>query len=77
MTMHIGVEDAIVVNLGVNKNIKFTRCVNGPYYFYNSDIGHVETPQDDITDDDKTEKSKSSVTVYSFVSSFAANKEMT
>ena len=38
-------------------------------------IGHVKTPQYEITDDDRTYKSKRSVTDYSFASTVVANKE--
>ena len=52
------VEYEISMHLGRHKNIKFTWCGNGLYYFDTAKIGHVKTPQDEITDDDKTDKSK-------------------
>ena len=60
--MYSGFEDVIVVRLGRNQNIKFTRCEDGLYHFDTAEIGHLKTPQDDITDDGKTDKYKSSVT---------------
>ena len=57
-TMDSKVEYEISMHLGRHKNIKFTWCENGVYYFDTAKIGHVKTPQDDITDDDKTDKSK-------------------
>ena len=74
VTVDSKVEDAIVVHLGSNKSIKFTWCGNGLYYFDTADIGHMKTPQDNINDDDKTDKSKIPVTVYSFLSKAVTNK---
>ena len=73
VTMGIRVEDAIVVNLGRNQNIKFSRCKNDLYYFDNADIGHVQTSQDDITDYE--DNYKTSVTGYYFVFTVVTNKE--
>ena len=67
-------EDSIVVHLGRNQNIKFIRCVDILYYFDTADIGHMKTSQYEITDDEKTDKYKSSVMGYSFVSTAVANK---
>ena len=75
VTLDSEVKNVIVVHLGRNQNIKFNQCVNGLCYFDNDDIGHVKTPQDEIIDDYKTDKSKSSVTNYSFLSTVVTNKE--
>ena len=58
VTINIKVECAIVVHLGTNPNIKFTQCGNGLYYFDTANIGHATTPQDEITNDENSDKSK-------------------
>ena len=45
VTIDSKVEDAIVMHLVINQNIKFTQCGNGLYYFDTTDIGQVKTPQ--------------------------------
>ena len=75
VTIYIRVEYEIVVHLGSNQKIKCTQCGNILYYFDTNDIGHAETTQDDITDDEKTDKPKISVTIYPFVSTVVSNKE--
>ena len=75
MTTDSGVEDTIVVHLGKNQEIKFTRCGHLLYYFDTTNASPVETPQDNITDSETIDKSKSSATSYSVVSTVATNKE--
>ena len=74
VTTDSGIEYAIVLHFGRNQNIKFNRCGDVLYYFYNDNIGHMKKYQDKITDNDKTDKSKISFTGYSFVSTVIGNK---
>ena len=62
VTMHIGVEDAIIVHLENNQEIKFTCFGHGLYYFDTTKFSPMETPHNKITDNDKIDKSKSSAT---------------
>ena len=72
--MDSGFEDAIVIHLENNQEIKFTCCVHGIYYFDTTNSSPVETPQENIPQMETIDEFKSSVTSYSFVSTVAANK---
>ena len=68
------VEDAILVHWENNQKIKFTHCGHGIYYFDNTNVRHMNTPHNRITEDEIINKSKISVTGYSFVFTVATNK---
>ena len=75
MTMDSEFEYVIVVHLGRNRNIKFNWYVNGLYYSNNAHVLQVKTLQDEITDDEKTDQPRTSVTWSSFVSAVIVNTE--
>ena len=72
--MDSGVKDVIVVHLENNQEIKFTHFVHGLYYFDTANAIPVETPKDKITDNEKIDKPKRSVTGYSFFSTVSSNE---
>ena len=75
MTIDIGFKDAIAVHLKKNQEIKLTCCGHRLYYFDTANDSPVEIPKYKITDNETIDKSKISVTGYSFVSNVASNKE--
>ena len=75
LTMDSGNKYAIVVHLENNQEIKVTCYIHGLFYFDTTNASTMETPKDNITDNKAIEKSKISVTGYSFVSTVATNKE--
>ena len=75
VTIDIGVEDAIVVQLEKNQGIKFTCCGHGLHDFNAAKSSPTETHKDNITENETIDKFKSSFTGYSFFYTVAANKE--
>ena len=74
LTMDSLVEDAILVHLQNDQEIKFTCCGHGLYYFDTANTIHVEMSKYNIIDNETIDKYKISATGYSFSPLFPSTK---
>ena len=76
LTMDSLVEDAILIHLQNDQEIKFTCCGHGLYYFDTANTIHVEMSKYNIIDNETIDKYKISATGYSFFSTVSINKKI-